>query len=99
MCNYKSLVQLRADVFEDGQQFRHRFSTKHRDAGGAEVGDAFEDGSSSKVTTGVENASFFVNPLHIDAQLFDEDIQFGVEVENQGDRSMILASDSSAIII
>ena len=76
-----------SDVFEDGEELVHCFCAEHGDTGGAEVGDALEERRSSEVATGVEDASLFVDAGDIDAQLFDEDIQFGVEVENHGDRA------------
>lgn len=79
-----------SDVFEDGEEIVHRFGAEHGDAGGAEVGDAFEERCRSEVATGVEDASFLVDAGDIDTQLFDEDVQFGVEVENHGDRAAVL---------
>ena len=82
--------QLRADVLKDGQQVIHRLCAEHGDAGLTEIGDAFEQGRSSEVATGMEDTSLLVDTSNIDAQLFDKDIQFGVEVKNHGDRAAVL---------
>ncbi len=76
-----SLSQFGSGFFEDGQEVIHRVGAEHGDARLSEVGDAFEDGGSSEVSSGVEDASFLVDTLHVDAQQLFENIEFGVEIE------------------
>ena len=66
---------------DDVHEVVDAFGAKHGDARLSEVGDAFEEGTGSQVSAGMEDAAPLVRTFDVDAQLFLEDVDFLVSGE------------------
>ena len=81
-CDFGVMSEQLAGLFEDVEQLCHGGGPEHGDAGGAEVGDALEDGRGGQVPSGVDDASCLVDALHVDAQQFLQDVELVAEGES-----------------
>lgn len=61
-------------AFQYGREFFHGFGPEHGDARGLEIGYALEYGRGGQMAPCVEYAAILVDTLHIDAQLFEQDV-------------------------